>query len=415
LNNGIYINSVNLGDDSNNKFGKRDKLQRELEIYRPGSGPLRRSGNSRQDADDDDKRSMFTGFGRDHDSSKKSDFIPNKHFENSNRKKDFPRSQTKTNGFAPDNYSTFNLRRKQQKKTQPFYEPPNEWSNEKRQDRPRVNFVNPDESKGDDDENWRVHKAPKAVNVPKVTNVTKIVKKIEEKPIPEKIIAPVENVPSMVINTHDAIGPVQNIPEKVSGYGNRKREEKKLLNNKIIPSAVLMNYEKLPPRFRKKFCEENHVTLEEVESYLTNGIPPQDDTNKQHSSYQSRSQTLPPKSGKGRFNEPQRHHEQVFYRTNSNNQQPPPPKTETRRVQQSVAQCSNESNRQGFEFDIHTKIVNSQQDSMTFDSKAKTDTEDNFSFPVKQSVESALLLPPGCTLVSLTLFLIIIKHYYLLV
>jgi len=359
---------------------------------------------------------MFTGFGRDLDSSKKSDFIPNKHFENSNRKKEnFPRNHTKTNGFAPDNYSTFNLRRKQQKKTQPFYEPPNEWSNEKRQDRPRVNFVNPDDSKGDDDENWRAHKAPKAVNVSKTINVPKVVKKIEEKPIPEKIIASVENVPSMVVNTHDTIGPMQNIPEKVPGYGNRKRDEKKVLNNKIISSSILMNYEKLPPRFRKKFCEENHVTLEEVESYLTNGIPPQDDINKQHSSYQSRSQTLPPRSGKGRFNEPQRHHDQVFYRTNSNNQQPPPPKTETRRVQQSVAQCSNESNRRGFEFDMHTKIFNNQQDSMTLDSKAKIDTEDDFSFPVKQSVESALLLPPGGTLVSLTWFLIMIKYYYLLI
>jgi len=365
-----------------------------LEIYRPGSGPLRRSGNSRQDADDDDKRSMFTGFSRDLDSSKKSDFIPNKHFENPNRKKEnFPRSQSKTNGFTADNYSTFNLKRKQQKKTQPFYEPPNEWSSDKRPDRPRVNFVNPDDSK-DDNENWRTHKAPKAVsvskvsNAPKVVSVPKVVKKIEEKPIQEKITSPVENIPTMVINTRVNITPAQNIPEKVPGYGNRKREEKKMLNNKIN-NFTLLNYDKWPPRMRKKFLEDNHITVEEMESYLSNGIPSQDDNNKQHSSYQSRS--LPPRSGKGHFNEP-RHHEQVLYGTNCNNQ-PPPPKTETRRMQQSTAQCSNESNRRGVDFDLHTKMRSPQN------TKTKTDTEDNFSVTMKQSLESTLLLPSG-TIVS---------------
>lgn len=403
FNNLIYINFVNLDDDSNNKFGRRDKFQRELEIYRPGSGPLRRSGNTRQDIDDDDKRSMFAGFSRDLDSSKKSDFIPNKHFENPNRKKEnFPRNQSKMNGFAADNYSTFNLRRKQQKKTQSFYESPNEWSNDKRSDRPRVNFVNPDDSKCDDDENWRAHKAPKAgnvskvANVPKTISVPKVVKKIEEKPVPEKSIAPVENIPSI---SRVNVVPVQNISENVSGHGNRKREEKKVLNNKIISNTVLIEYEKCPPRFRKKFCEKNNVTREEVESYLTNGILLQDDNSKQHGSYQSRTQTLPPRSGKGRFNEPQRH-EQVFYRTNSNNQsQPQPLKTETRRVQKSAAH-STESSRRGVEFDVHNKIFNTHQESTTLDSKIKTDTEDNFSIIMKQSVESALLLGNSGTIVS---------------
>lgn len=362
-----------------------------MEIYRPGSGPLRRSGSSRQD-DDDEKRSVFTGFVRDLDSSKKSDFIPNKHFENPNRKKEnFPRGQSKTNGFAADNYSTFNLRRKQQKKTQPFYEPPNEWNSDKRPDRPRVNFVNPDDSKGDDDENWRTHKAPKVVSVPKV------VKKVDENPVPSKIIVPIENIPSMVIHARINTAPVQNIPEKVPVYGNRKRKEKKV-PNKVIPSSVLIAYEKKAPRFRKKFCEENHVTLEEVELYLTNGIP-QDD-NKQHSSYHSRSQTLPPRTGKGRFNEPpQRHHEQIFYRTNTNQL---PPKTEVKRVQ-STANSSTESSRRGVDFDFPTKIYNSNQESVTVDSNKRDDTEDNVSINVKQSIESAVLLPSG-TIVSLTLF-----------
>lgn len=363
-----------------------------MEIYRPGSGPLRRSGNSRQDIDDDDKRSVFTGFVRDLDSSKKSDFIPNKHFENPNRKKEnFPRGQSKTNGLTADNYSTFNLRRKQQKKTQPFYEPPNEWSSDKRPDRPRVNFVNPEDSKGNDDENWRAHKVSKAVSVPKT------VKKIEETPVPEKVITLVGNIPSMVINTRINTVPVQNIPEKVPGYGNRKREEKKVLN-KVIPSSVLMAFEKKPPRFRRKFCEENHVTLEEVELYLTNVIPPQDDNNKQHSSYQSRSQTLPPRSGKGRFNEPQRHHEQVFYRTNSNQL---PPKTEVRRVQ-STANSSTESNRRSVDFELPTKICN--QKTLIVDSNTRDDA-DNVSINVKQSLESAVLLPSG-TIVCFILFLL---------
>lgn len=359
-----------------------------MEIYRPGSGPLRRSGSSRQD-DDDDKRSVFTGFTRDLESSKKSDFIPNKHFENPSRKKEnFPRGQSKMNGFGADNYSTFNLRRKQQKKTQPFYEPPNEWTNEKRSDRPRVNFVNPDDSR-DDDENWRAHKAPKVVSVPKVA------KKIEEKSVSEKIITPTDNIPSIVINTRVNTVPVQNVQEKASSsYGNRKREEKKV-NSKTISSNLLMGYEKLPPRFRKKFCEDNHVTMEEIESYLTNGLASQEEHNKQHNTFQSRSQTLPPKSGKGRFNEPQRHHEQVFYRTNSNQ---PPPKTEPRRVQSTVNNSS-ESSRRGVDFDLPSKTYSSHQESTTVDSNSRNDTEDNVSVIMKQSLESAVLLPSG-TMVS---------------
>lgn len=358
-----------------------------MEIYRPGSGPLRRSGGSRQDIDDDDKRSVFTGFGRDLESSKKSDFIPNKHFENPSRKKEnFPRGQSKMNGFAADNYSTFNLRRKQQKKTQPFYEPPNEWSSEKRPDRPRVNFVHPDDSRGDDDENWRAHKAPKVVSVPRV------IKKPEEKPIPEKIVAPVEIIPSMVINARISAVPVASIPEKVPGL-NRKREEKKAPNKSLL-SNILMNYEKLPPRFRRKFCEDNNIGMDEIETYLKNGLPPQDDNSKHN--YQSRSQTLPPRSSKGRFNEPQRHQE--FYRTNSNQQ---PLKTDTRRVQSSSSN-SNESNRRGAEFDLPTKIYNNHQETKTVD--YRDDAEDNISVNIKQSLESAVLLPSG-TIVSFSLYL----------
>lgn len=354
---------------------------------------MRRSGGSRQDGDDDDKRSAFTGFVRDLDSSSKSDFIPNKHFDNPSRKKEiFPRGQSKVNGFAADNYSTFNLRRKQQKKTQAFYEPPNEWTSEKRSDRPRVNFVHPDDSKGDD-ENWRAHKANKVANVPKV------VKKIEEKPVPEKIIQPaVEVIPSMVINTRVNIAPAQIISEKASGFGNRKREEKKMVN-KAITSNILIAYEKLPPRFRKKFCEENHVTIEEVESYLTNGLSSQDDHNsKQHSSYQSRSQTLPPRSGKSRFNEPPRHHEQIVYRTNTNQL---PPKTEVKRVH-STASSTVELTRQVVDFDLPTKVYSSHQESKT-DSNLETSTrnvtEEKMSVNLKQSLESAILFPSG-TIVS---------------
>lgn len=292
------------------------------------------------------------------------------------------------NGFAADNYSTFNLRGKKQKKTQPFYEPPNEWTVEKRPDRPRVNFVNPDDSRGDDDENWRAHKAPKVVSVPKV------VKKIEEKPVPEKI-TPTNTIPSMVINTRVNTVPVQSIQEKAPpSYGNRKREEKKVIN-KTINSNLLLSYEKMPPRFRKKFCEDNHVTMEEIESYLTNGLASQEEHSKQHSTYQSRSQTLPPKSGKGRFNEPQRHHEQVFYRSNPNQ---PPPKTEPRRVQSS-ANSSTESSRRGVDFDLPSKIYSSHQESTTVDSNSKDDAEDNVSINLKQSLESAVLLPCG-TMVS---------------
>lgn len=399
--NWVFVYFVDLGDDSNNKFGRKDKLQKELEIYRPGSGPLRRSGSSRQDCDDDDKRSVFTGFGRETDSSKKSDFIPNKHFENPNRKKEnFPRGQSKMNGLSADNYSTFNLRRKQQKKTQPFYEPPNEWTTEKRSDRPRVNFVNPDDSKGDDD-NWRAHKAPKVVNVPKVA------KRIEEKPIPERI-TPSEIIPSMVINTRVNTVPVQNISEKTSSHGGRKREEKKV-TNKTISSSVLMNYEKLPPRFRKKYCEDNHITVEEVESYLTNGLSLQDEHNKQQSSYQSRSQTLPPRSGKSRFNEPQRHHEQVFYRTNSNQL---PPKPEARRGQP-VANNIAESARRIVDFDLPTKVHSVHQEPKTVDLYTKDDSVDIISNNLKQCLESAVLLPSG-TIVSLVGLLIIFIMYSLI-
>lgn len=359
-----------------------------MEIYRPGSGPLRRSGSSRQDGDDDDKRSVFTGYSRELDSSKKSDFIPNKHFENPSRKKEnFPRGQSKVNGFAADNYSTFNLRRKLQKKTQTFYEPPNEWTSDKRSDRPRVNFVNPDDSKNDDDDNWRAHKAPKAVSVPKVA------KRIEEKPVSEKIITPVESIPSMVVNTRVNTTLLQNIPEKVPGYVSKKREEKKTLSKSVISN--LTGYEKLPPRFQKKFCDANHTTMDEVNSFLKNGMPPQDDHNKQHGSYQSRSQTLSPRSSKGRFNEPPRH-EQVFYRSNPNQL---PPKTEVRRAQSSV-NSSTESNRRGVDFDVPTKIYNSHQDSKPVESNSRDDSEDNVCVNMKQSIESAVLFPSG-TIVSL--------------
>lgn len=215
----------------------------------------------------------------------------------------------------------------------------------------------------------------------------------------------------MVIHTRINTTPVQNIPEKVPIYSNKKREEKKV-PNKVIPSSVLIAYEKKAPRFRRKFCEENHFTLEEVELYLTNGIP-QDDNNKQHSSYHSRSQTLPPRTGKGRFNEPsQRHHEQVFYRTNTNQL---PPKTEVKRVQ-STANSSTESNRRGVDSDFSTKIYNSNQESVTVNSNTRDDTEDNVSINVKQSIESAVLLPSG-TIVSLTLFVLsyyitqLIRHF----
>ncbi|VVC31928.1 DNA/RNA-binding domain, Est1-type,PIN domain,PIN domain-like,Tetratricopeptide-like helical [Cinara cedri] len=378
------LSRLSIDDDANNKFGKRDKLSRDLEIYRPGSGPLRRSGNTRQDGDEDDKRSLFTGFGRDLESSKKSDFIPNKHFENPSRKKEnFPRGPSKVmNGFPADNYSTFNLRRKQQKKTQPFYEPSNEWTNEKRQDRPRVNFVNPDDSKGDD-ENWRAHKAPKVVSVPKV------VKKIEEKPVTEKVI-PQEIIHSMVIKASVNTITVHNIPDKVVASNNRKLEEKKA-PAKTIPSNILMSYEKRPPRLRKKFCEENHITVEEVESYLTNGLVTQDDHNKPHGLYQSRSQTLPPRSGKSRFNEPQRHQEQTFYRTNSNQL---PPKTEVKKVPL-VVNSSTESSRRGIDFDVTTKMYNNSNQESKTDYNSRDDIEDNTSVNMKQSIESAVLLPSG--------------------
>lgn len=359
-----------------------------MEIYRPGSGPLRRSGNTRQDADDE--QSVFTGYGRELDPSKKSDFFPYRHFDNPTRKKEnFPRGPSKTmNGFSADNYSTFNLRRKQQKKTQQFYEPPNEWTTEKRPDRPRVNFVNPDDSRGNDDENWRAHKAPKVVSVHKV------VKQIEEKPVPEKIISPANIIPSMVINTRVNTVLVQNAPEKVPSLSNRKREEKKV-PAKIISSNILISYEKLPPRFRKKFCEDNHISVEEVESYLTNGLLPQDDYNKSHSLYQSKSQTLPPRSGKGRFNEPQRYNDQIFYRTNPNQL---PPKTEVKKVQ-STANSSSESSKRVVDYELSTKIYNNTHQESKY-SNSKDDTEDNTFVNMKQSIESAVLLPSG-TIVSL--------------
>lgn len=348
-----------------------------MEIYRPGSGPLKRSGYSRED---DDKRS---GFDHDLESSKKSDFIPNKHFENPSRKKEnFPRAQ-KMNGVAPDNYGTFNLRRKQPKKTQPFYEPPNEWSSDKRPDRPRVNFVNPDSSK-DDDENWRAHKAPKVVIVPKV------VKKIDEKPIvPEKIITPVDSLPTMVIHARGYM-------EKTHGFGIKKREEKKVQSYPIaLDSSLLMSYERKPPRLRKKFCDDNHISMEAVELLLTNGLQSQDELNKQNSSYQSRSQTLPTRSGKGRFNDLQRH-EQGFYRSVSNQ---PSPKTEIRSLQTTV-NSSTESSRRGVDFDLPTKVYNSHHESKTVDYPSKDDPEINICVGVKQSIESAVLIPSG-TIVSL--------------
>lgn len=294
------------------------------------------------------------------------------------------------NGFPADNYSTFNLRRKQQKKTQPFYEPPNEWTNEKRSDRPRVNFVHPDESKGDE-ENWRAHKANKVVSAPKV------VKKVEEKPVQEKIMPPTEIIPSMVVNARVNTVHVHNISEKTHTHNNKKREEKKMVT-KSIPNNVLLSYEKKAPRFRKKFCEENHTTVEEVESYLTNGLLSQDDQNKQqHSSYQSRSQTLPSRSSKSsRFNEPQRHHEQAFYRTNSNQ---PPPKTEMRRVQ-SLATGTTEPSRRVVDFDLPAKVYNSHQESKIVDSYTRDNAEDDDSINMKQPIESAVLLPSG-TIVSL--------------
>jgi len=293
------------------------------------------------------------------------------------------------NGVAADNYSTFNLKRKQQKKTQLFYEPPNEWSSDKRSDRPRVNFVNPNDSKVDD-ENWRSHKTPNVVIVPK------IVKKIDEKPaVSEKIITPVDIIPTMVINARG--NTVQNNTDKTSAFGNKKREEKKV-PSKPIPSSLLMNYEKLPPRLRKKFCDDYHISMEEVEALLTNGLSSQDEHHKQNSSYQSRSQTLPPRSGKGRFNESQRH-EQGFYRTNSNQ---PQPKTEMRRQQSAVIHSSTESSRRGVDFDLPTKVYNSHHELKSVDHNSRDDTEKNCSVSVKQSIESAVLLPSG-TIVSFTI------------
>lgn len=294
------------------------------------------------------------------------------------------------NGVAADNYSTFNLKRKQQKKTQLFYEPPNEWSSDKRPDRPRVNFVNPNDSKGDDDNNWRAHKAPNVVIVPKV------VKKIDEKPAISEKITPSNIIPTMIINTR--VNTVQNTSDKTHGFGNKKREEKKA-PSKPINSAHLMNYEKLPPRLRRKFCDDHHISMEEVEALLTNGLLSQDEHNKQNSSYQSRSQTLPPRSGKGRFNEPQRH-EQGFYRTNSNQL---PPKTEIRRQQSAVVNnvnSSTESSRRGA--DLPSKVYNSHE-SKIVDNNTRDDTENNHSVCIKQSIESAVLLPSG-TIVSFTLY-----------
>lgn len=212
--------------------------------------------------------------------------------------------------------------------------------------------------------------------------------------------APIQNIPEKVFNQNipekgpiqnvAEKGPMQNISDKGPGHGSRKREEKKV-PNKTISSALLMSYEKLPPRFRKKFCEENHLNVEEVESILTNGLPSQDDHNKQQSSYQSRSQTLPSRSGKGRFNEPQRHQEQVFYRTGSNQL---PSKTEGRRGQ---SNSTIESSRRGVEFDIPTKNY-VHQDAKTFESNTRENAD--VSINVKQSFESVVLLPSG-TIVSL--------------
>lgn len=287
------------------------------------------------------------------------------------------------------------MRRKQQKKTQAFYEPPNEWSSDKRPDRPRVNFVNPDDSKGQDDGNWRTHKTSKK-------DIPKVIKKIEEKPIPDKNNS-IDIIPSMVINTRVNTIPVQNIPEKVSGFGNRKLEEKKVLN-KIINNSFLTTYEKWPPRFRKKYCEDNNISMDEIESYLVNGLPPQDDHNKQHLSYQSRSQTLPPKS-KGRFNEPQRHHEQVFYRTNSNQ---PPSKTEIRKIQSTVNNLP-ESSRRGTDFDLPAKNYNNHQEFKIVDSVSIEDTENNTSINIKQSLESAITIPSGTIVSYLFYFYILFK------
>lgn len=288
------------------------------------------------------------------------------------------------------------MRRKQQKKTQAFYEPPNEWSSDKRPDRPRVNFVNTDDSKGQDDGNWRTHKASKK-------DTPKVIKKIEEKPITEKNNSSVDIIPSMVINTRVNTVPVQNIPEKVPSFNNRKREEKKVPSK--ITSNFLTTYEKWPPRFRKKYCEENNISMEEIESYLVN-VPSQDDHNKQHSSYQSRSQTLPPKS-KGRFNESQRHHEPVFYRSNSNQ---PPLKTEIRRVQ-STAISLTESSKRSTDFDLPAKNYNNHQEFKTADSNSIEDTENNISVNIKQSLESAITIPSG-TIVSYPFYFYILFITY---
>jgi hypothetical protein len=235
-----------------------------------------------------------------------------------------------------------------------------------------VNFVNPDDSKDDDDDNWRAHKAPKTVNV-------KTAKRIEEKPVPEKIITPVESTSLL-----------KNIPEKVPGHGSRKREEKKPVSKLITPNII--GYENWPPRFQKKFRDDNNITMEDVELYLKNVLPFQNDHNKQQSSYQSRSQTLPPRSSKGRFNEPPRQ-EQVFHRSNPNQH---PPKTEIRRVQ-STANSATESSRQVVDFDLPTKKESSHQDSKSAESNSRDNSEDSI---IKPSLESAVFFPSG-TIVSL--------------
>jgi len=229
--------------------------------------------------------------------------------------------------------------------------------------------------------------------------VPKGVKKIDEKPtVSEKIIAPSDTIPSTVNNTR--VNTVQNNPDKTHGFGNKKREEKKV-PSKPIHTSLLMHYEKLPPRLRKKFCDDNHISMEEVEALLTNGLLSQDEHNKQNSLYQSRSQTLPPRSGKGRFNEPQRH-EQVFRRTNSHQL---PPKTEIRRQPPVVVNTVNsllESSKRSI--DLPTKIVyNSHHESKTVDHNIRDDTENNYSVNIKQSIESAVLLPSG-TIVSFFLY-----------
>jgi len=227
--------------------------------------------------------------------------------------------------------------------------------------------------------------------------VPKLVKKVDEKPIAlEKITAPVDVIPTMVTNTR--VNTVQNNTDKTSGFGNKKREEKKV-PSKSIPSSLLMNYEKLPPRLRKKFCDDYHISMEEVETMLTNGLSSQDEHHKPNSSYQSRSQTLPPRSGKGRFNEPQRH-EQVFYRNNSNQ---PPLKTEMRRQQTAVTNNSTESSRRGVDFDLPTKVYNSHHEQKTVDHNTRDDTENSCSVSIKQSIESAVLLPSG-TIVSFIIY-----------